>query len=215
MTLAENFPPVLGFRCLAGHMAMHACQIGPTDTAPTCPGSPLRACVGTKGGTLWGRQPFCPNFSSATQMCGRCNYTLPSFWDRSGSRDLRPRWCGCRMSPKWTSLDRLLLPLLGCWWQKLGGWRGPALGAGWRRLWAAPAAPVLSPSWATKVATDKSGHHLFWRRKMWAGYQKQFSPVMSISENFPYRYFSKFGNRQNRCMNNPTGALTSTLLLYH
>ncbi len=34
-------------RCLAGRMAMHACQIGPTDTAPPCPGSPLRACVGT------------------------------------------------------------------------------------------------------------------------------------------------------------------------
>ncbi len=26
------------FRCLAGRMAMHACQIGPTDTAPPCPG---------------------------------------------------------------------------------------------------------------------------------------------------------------------------------
>ncbi len=31
-------------------MAMHACQIGPTDTAPPCPGSPQRACVQTKGG---------------------------------------------------------------------------------------------------------------------------------------------------------------------
>ncbi len=30
-------------RCLAGRMVMHACQIGPTDTAPPCPGSPLRA----------------------------------------------------------------------------------------------------------------------------------------------------------------------------
>ncbi len=30
-------------------MAMHACQIGPTDTAPPCPGSPQRACVETKG----------------------------------------------------------------------------------------------------------------------------------------------------------------------
>ncbi len=28
-------------------MAMHACQIGPTDTAPPCSGSPLRACIGT------------------------------------------------------------------------------------------------------------------------------------------------------------------------
>ncbi len=131
-------------RCLAGHMAMHACQIGLTDTAPPCPGSPLRACVGTKGGTLCGRQPFCPHFSSATQVCGRCDYTLPSFRDWSGSWDLRPRWwIGCRMSPKWTGLDRLLLPLLGCWCQKQEGWRGLALGAGWWRLWAAPA---LAPS---------------------------------------------------------------------
>ncbi len=30
-------------------MAMHACQIGPTDTAPPCPASSLLACVGTKG----------------------------------------------------------------------------------------------------------------------------------------------------------------------
>ncbi len=73
-------------RCLAVRMTMHACQIGPTDTTPPCPGSPLRACVGTKGGTLWGRQPFCPHSSSATQVCGRCDYTLPLFWDRSGSQ---------------------------------------------------------------------------------------------------------------------------------
>ncbi len=38
-------------RCLAGRMAMHTCQIGPTDTAPPCPGSPLWACIGTKGGS--------------------------------------------------------------------------------------------------------------------------------------------------------------------
>ncbi len=37
-------------RCLAGRMAMHACQIDPTDTAPPCPGSPQRACVESKGG---------------------------------------------------------------------------------------------------------------------------------------------------------------------
>ncbi len=41
-------------------MVMRACQIGPTDTAPPCPGSSQQACFGTKGGTLWGRQPFCP-----------------------------------------------------------------------------------------------------------------------------------------------------------
>ncbi len=30
-------------------MVMHACQIGPLDTAPPCLGSPLQSCVGTKG----------------------------------------------------------------------------------------------------------------------------------------------------------------------
>ncbi len=82
---------ILDFQCLAGRMAMHACQIGPTDTAPPCPGLPLWACVGTKGGMLWGRQPFCRHFSSATQVWGRCDYILPLFRDRSGSWDLRPR----------------------------------------------------------------------------------------------------------------------------
>ncbi len=37
------------FRCLVEHMAMHACHIGPTDTAPSCSGSPHGACVGTRG----------------------------------------------------------------------------------------------------------------------------------------------------------------------
>ncbi len=41
------------YRCLAGHMAMHACQIGPTDTAPPCLGSPQRACVVTRGGEIY------------------------------------------------------------------------------------------------------------------------------------------------------------------
>ncbi len=29
---------------------------------------------------------------------------------------------------------------------KMGGWRGAALGTGWRRLWATPAAPAVFPS---------------------------------------------------------------------
>ncbi len=31
------------------------------------------------GWPLWGRQPFCPHFSSATEVCGWCDYTLPLF----------------------------------------------------------------------------------------------------------------------------------------
>ncbi len=62
-------------RCLAGRMAMHTCQSDPTDTAPHCPVSPLQVCVGTKGGTLWGRQPFCPHFSSTSH-----HKSITIFW---------------------------------------------------------------------------------------------------------------------------------------
>ncbi len=69
--------------------AMHACQIDPTDTAPPCPGLPQRACVETKGGTLWGRQPFCP-ISPLLLKCADCATTLSL---RFGiDQDLRPRW---------------------------------------------------------------------------------------------------------------------------
>ncbi len=57
-----NFEIVKYIRCLAGRMAMHVCQIGPTDTTPPCPGSPLRACVGTKGGNTLGQATFLPPF---------------------------------------------------------------------------------------------------------------------------------------------------------
>ncbi len=43
LIILDQLPP-----CLARHMAIHACQIGPTDTAPPCPGSPHWACVGTR-----------------------------------------------------------------------------------------------------------------------------------------------------------------------
>ncbi len=39
---------------LAGCMVMHVCQIGPTDTVPPCPGSPLWACIETRGETVIG-----------------------------------------------------------------------------------------------------------------------------------------------------------------
>ncbi len=33
----------------AVRMVMHACQIGPKDIAPPCPGSPYRGCIGARG----------------------------------------------------------------------------------------------------------------------------------------------------------------------
>ncbi len=43
-------------RCLVGCMVMHACQTGPTDTAPPCLGSPHRAGVGTREEIISGTQ---------------------------------------------------------------------------------------------------------------------------------------------------------------
>ncbi len=43
----QNYNRDRQYRCLEGRMVMHACQIGPTDTAPPCPGSPQWVCVGT------------------------------------------------------------------------------------------------------------------------------------------------------------------------
>ncbi len=53
-----------------------------------------------KGGMLRGRQSFCPNFSSATGVCGWCDYTLPQFrilgfagiLAASGCFRVRPAW---------------------------------------------------------------------------------------------------------------------------
>ncbi len=62
ITLRRTFGKCWTIRCLAGRMAMHACQIGLTDTAPPCPGSPQRACVETKGGNALGQATFLPPF---------------------------------------------------------------------------------------------------------------------------------------------------------
>ncbi len=42
---------------------MHACQIGPTDTAPLA-WDRLTGPVSGQGGTLWTKQPFCSHFST-------------------------------------------------------------------------------------------------------------------------------------------------------
>ncbi len=78
-------------------MAMHACQIGPTDTAPPCPGSPQWACIVTRGehfeaGNL--SAPFLLCYLSVWMVRLRS----PFVWD------LRPRElaAGClRSRPAW------------------------------------------------------------------------------------------------------------------
>ncbi len=45
----------------AEYMAMHACLIGPTDTAPPCLGSHHQGCVGTRGNSLR-QETFLPPF---------------------------------------------------------------------------------------------------------------------------------------------------------
>ncbi len=128
--------------CLAGCMAMHACQIDPTDTAPPawdCHNGPAsRQGEHFEAGNLSALiSPLLLKYADGATTLSLC----------LGSQGLRLTWwIGCRVLPKLTGLDcLLLLPLLSCWWQKWGGW-DPALGAGWRRLWATPATPALSPS---------------------------------------------------------------------
>ncbi len=99
-----------------------------------------------KGRMLWGRQPFCPHFSSATWVCGWCDYTLPLF---------RILWLGGKLAarclqsrPAW-----IVFFCFRCWVADgkngRGEWRGLALDAGWRRLWATSAALALSSSCGT------------------------------------------------------------------
>ncbi len=57
-------------------MAMHACQIGPTDTAPPCPGLPLRACIGTKGGERFGASNLSTPISPLLLKCADGATTL-------------------------------------------------------------------------------------------------------------------------------------------
>ncbi len=124
---------------MAGRIAMHACQIGPTDTAPSCPGSPLRAYVETKGGTLWDRQLSAP-ISPLLLKCADGATTLS--FSFGINQDLRISGldgklaAGClRSRPAW------IVFCFHCWVAdaKWGRWRDLALGAGWQWLCAAPA----------------------------------------------------------------------------
>ncbi len=100
-----------------------------------------------RGRTPWGRQPCCPHFSSATQVCGWCDYTLPSFGINQdlGISDLGGKLAArcLRSRSAWIVFCFRCCVADG---KTVGVWRGPALGAGWQRLWPTPAAPTLSPS---------------------------------------------------------------------
>ncbi len=96
-----------------------------------------------KGGTLWGRQTFCPHFSSATGVCGWCDYTRPLFRILCLAGTLATSGC-LRVRSAWF----IFFLFHYCWVANantMGGW-GLALGTGWRRLWAVFATTALSPS---------------------------------------------------------------------
>ncbi len=62
ITHFEHESLLWSLRCLVGRMAMHACQIGPTDTALPCLGSLQRTCIVTRG-DLWNlMKHFCELF---------------------------------------------------------------------------------------------------------------------------------------------------------
>ncbi len=69
-------------------MAMHACQIGPTDTAPPCLGSPQWVCVVTREERFGAGNisvPISPLLLKYVD--GATTLSL-----RLGSQDLRPKW---------------------------------------------------------------------------------------------------------------------------
>ncbi len=105
-----------------------------------------------QGGTLWGRQPFCPHFSSATWVCGWCDYTLSSLIISGLDGGLA---AGClRSRPAW-----IVFFCFHCWVADGKNEKGDgdvrhwaASGAGWRRLWVAPA---LSQSYSLFLIVKK------------------------------------------------------------
>ncbi len=144
----------LSSRCLAGRMAMHTCQIGPTDTAPPCPGSPLRACVGTKGGGC-----MC---IAALVSLDRVNLQL--WFDRSVNYTeinvaLISGWCvDCEFSPAICYLWNKWFVRI-CWktWLKTRRWL-PCIPVNWFQFsypskWNLPKMsgvwelPITAPAW--------------------------------------------------------------------
>ncbi len=89
--LAQQFLVTIVDRCLAGCMAMHACQIGPTDTTLPCLGSPQGACVVTRG-ELFGAGNLSASISPLLLKCVDGAITLSFCFGISGSQHLRPRW---------------------------------------------------------------------------------------------------------------------------
>ncbi len=78
-------------------MAMHACQIGPTNTTLPCPGSPQWACAVTKGERFEAGNISAP----ISPLLLKCVDGATTLSLHLGSQDLRPRqWIGCRVSPK-------------------------------------------------------------------------------------------------------------------
>ncbi len=96
-------------------MAMHACQIGPTDTAPPCPDRHYGPASGQRGEHFGAGNLSAPIFPLLLECVdGATTLSLCFGIDQDlGISGLDGKF-GCRMSPKWTGLDRLLLPLLGC-----------------------------------------------------------------------------------------------------
>ncbi len=103
------------FSLKAGCMAMHACQTDPTDTATPCLGSPQWACIEARG-MPWGRQPFCPHFSTAYWREQMVRLHSPFFWI------LGLGVSGCQMFLKYTSLDCLSSSIAGLQGLALSVW---------------------------------------------------------------------------------------------
>ncbi len=119
-------------------MAMHACQIGLTDTATLCSASPHPGLCWSKREHFEANNLSAPISPLLTGVCERCDYTLPFLGPR-----LRCQWLPCVTKLNQPGSSSSVVGLLTA---NTGGWLGPALGAEWWRLLAASAALALFPS---------------------------------------------------------------------
>ncbi len=126
-----------------GHMAMHAYQIGPADTTSFAWDGFTRPVL-EQGRMLWGRQPFCPHFSTAYLLVRLHS----SIWIHGYGV------IGCQMLML-TSLDI-------CYWvanvQHRGGcgrW-DLTLDAGWQWLLTTSATPIVTSCCGTLLKRQRS-----------------------------------------------------------
>ncbi len=103
--ICTSAPPLWGLKDISmfGGAYGDACMLNwPHWHRTPLPGNAATGLCRDKGGNALGQATFLSHFSSATQVCGRCDYTLPSFWDLRISDLVGKLAAGClRSRPAW------------------------------------------------------------------------------------------------------------------